>query len=262
MLLDVSAMSFLALWKERKRKAVQALREKGVAATIILTVTLCKRLALQRWKVYFIWNPWNPWYCYLDKRFDRRFGVDTAGVLILPEIHSDPQFRGYSPTPHSRFFRLLRQIDVDYTRFIFVDFGCGKGKAVLLAAEFPFKRILGIELSPELVRIAEDNLIGYRGNRRCKTIQLVCTDAREFRLPEEPTLCYFWDPFEAEVMRKVLENIRRSLAAAPREVYILYFMPMHRNLLDESGFLAPVKQTSWYCIYRASGPFCHPSVKP
>ncbi len=64
----------------------------------------------------------------------------------------------------------------------------------------------------------------------------MCSDARDFHLPAEKALCYFWDPFEAELMRTIVENIRNSLAAAPREIYIVYFMPVHRKLFDEAGF--------------------------
>ena len=111
---------------------------------------------------------------------------------------------------------------------------------------------MGVELSSALIGTARDNLKTYRGARRCKTVQLVCCDARDFRLPEEDAICYFWDPFEAQLMQTVLENIRDSLAAAPRELYIVYFMPVHRILFDEVDFLTLMKQASWYCIYRAS----------
>jgi hypothetical protein len=93
----------------------------------------------------------------------------------------------------------------------------------------------------------------YRGTRKCDTVQLVLCDARDFHIPEENAICYFWDPFEAELMETILENVRNSLAAVPRDIYIVYFMPVHRRLFDKVDFLTLVKQASWYCIYRASG---------
>ena len=244
-------MSLNAFWMKWKGRTVNSLRIRGVPGTVKHAIVICKLLLIHRWKLYFVWSPWNPWYCYLDKRFDRRFAVDTAGVSILPEHHADSRFNGYSPTPHSFFFRLLDQVDVDYSEFTFIDFGCGKGKVLLLAAQLPFKQIIGVELSSTLIRIAEDNLKSYRGTLRCKTIQLVRSDVRDFQIPEECAIYYFWDPFEAEPMQKVLQNIGSSLAAAPREIYILYFIPVHRKLLDEAGFLTRVKEASWYCIYKA-----------
>lgn len=239
-------------WNEWRNRWVSSLKKRGVARTIKHAIVYFAYSIARQWKLYAVWSPWNPWYCYLDRRFDRRFAVDTAGVLILPESHSDPRFNGYSPTPHFLFSRLMREVNIDYSGFTFIDFGCGKGKALLLAAKFPFRRIIGVELSSELIGIANDNLRTYRGKRCCKIIELVHGDARDFKFPEEPSIYYFWDPFEAELMQTVVQNLRDSLMAAPREIFIFYFVPVHQHLLRESGFLTLVKQASWYCIYSAS----------
>jgi SAM-dependent methyltransferase len=233
----------LHVWTKWKGKALRSLRTRGLAGTLIFAAALAKRILCQRWTLY------------RDARFDQRFAVDTAGILYLPELQSDPRFRysnGYAPTPRSRFRRMMRRLDVDYSKFLFIDFGCGKGRVLVLAAELPFQQIIGIELSSQLIRVAEDNLRSYLGPRRCHTIQLACTDAGEFPIPGEPAIYYFYDPFQAEMMRKVLENIRRSLAATPRETYVLYFTPKHQHLLDECGFLTPIKQAPWYSIYKSS----------
>lgn len=236
--------SFLDVWTRWRCKAVRSLRSRGVAGTVRHAVALAKHdLSLR-------------WVRYLDRVFDLRFGVDTAGVLVLPELQSDPRFKyssHYEPTPRSLFFRMLRQLDVDYSNFVFIDFGCGKGRVLLLAAELPFKQIVGIELSSKLFRVAENNLKSYLGPRRYNAVQIVCMDASEYGIPEERAIYYFYNPFTAETMRKVLENIRRSLAATPRETYVVYFNDVLKSLLDESGFLTPIKQTSLYSIYKASG---------
>ena len=103
--------------------------------------------------------------------------MDTSGIQALPEILARVS-NDYSPTPRSTFFKLLRHLDVDYARFTFIDFGCGKGKVLLLAAELPFQRIIGIEFSPALARVAEENLKSYRGKRRCSNVQVTCADVR------------------------------------------------------------------------------------
>jgi SAM-dependent methyltransferase len=191
-----------------------------------------------------------------DERFDRRFRVDTAGVLLSPvELRHDPRFvhsNWYGPTAASTFFHMLRQVKVDFSKFVFIDFGCGKGKALLLASRLPFRQIIGIDLWSELVCIAEENLKRYTGKRKCKNYQLHCMDASEFPMPSEPSIYYFFDPFREEVMLKVLENMRCSLAAAPREVYLVYCEPDRPHVLDKSGFLTPVKQARHYSIYKAS----------
>lgn len=241
----------LGFWMRWKTKAVRSFRKRGVFGSVAFAAALAKRRLSVRLILYRFSN---PWYRYLDKRFDRRLAVDTAGIVKLPEHDSDPRFKScshYEPIPHSLFFRALRQIPVDYSKFVFVDFGCGKGKALVLATELPFQRIIGVERSSTLIQVAEDNLRSrLRATGRQKSFEVVCMDAREYRLPEEPAIYYFYSPFREEAMRKVLENLRRSLAATPRETYVVYACPLERNLFDQSGFLKPIKQTYWCSIYR------------
>jgi SAM-dependent methyltransferase len=247
-------LSFWDVWTRWKAKAFHSLKNRGVAGTIRITASAAKGVFARRWMLFCLSN---PWYRYLDERFDQRFAVDTAGLLELPELQSDPRFqhsRRYEPSPQPIFIQMLRQLDVDYSKFVFIDFGCGKGKALLLASDLPFQRIIGVELSSQLIHVAEKNLSIYPGGaRKPDLFHLACTDASDYRIPPEPAVFYFYYPFQAEVMRKILENIGRSLATAPREIYVLYLNPVHRDLLDESGFLTPVKQTYLYSIHKASG---------
>jgi len=158
----------------------------------------------------------------------------------------------YAPTSTTGFFRMLRQIKADLSKFVFIDFGCGKGKALLLASRLPFRQIIGIELWPELFSVAEKNLKIYRGKRRCKDTRLHQMHASEFTIPSEPGIYYFYDPFHEEVMRKVLDNMRRSLEAAPRESYVVYCEPERPDILDQSGFLTLLKRTPHFSVYKAS----------
>ena len=183
--------------------------------------------------------------------------MDTAG-LFFPASENDPRFEScyyYAPTSRCVFLYLLWQIQVNFRNFAFVDFGCGKGKTLLLAAELGFREIIGVEISRELIAIANDNVKVYLNRTgRDTRCQLVCTDARDYRmLPCGPAVFYFHNPFGEEVIREVLKNIERSLAAAPREAYIVYLNPQHRGPLDESAFLSPMKVTAWYSIHKASG---------
>ncbi|MBI2815520.1 MAG: class I SAM-dependent methyltransferase [Acidobacteria bacterium] len=251
-------MQFVEFWRKWKTKGVLSLRTKGVIGTFEAAVAMPKQVLGEQYARFHPCNAWNPWHRSLNERFDQQFAVDTAGIRIIPELHSDPasnvhtRFKGYAPTPRSIFRRMLRQVSIDYSKFVFVDLGCGKGKVLLLASELPFKQIIGIEVSPELIRVAEDNLQKYRGKRQCNSVQLLCMDVRQFRIPAEPAVYYLYDPFDAEVMWTTLENMAASLAAAPRESYLFYLTPEHGRVVDQCGFLKPVKRTPWYSIHKAS----------
>jgi SAM-dependent methyltransferase len=237
-------MSFYDVWVKWKDNAIRSLRRHGAVGTLKFSLALVRNRLSCHWRHFG------------NKLFDRRFAVDTAGTLILPELQYDPRFKyanAYAPTPRSVFHRMLRRLGVDFGRFLFIDFGCGKGKALLLAAELHFKQIIGVELSPKLIRVAEENLKTYcRGTSERDIFQVVCVDAGEYPVPPEPAVYYFANPFQAEVMRKVLESIRQSHAAMPREGYIVYLDPVLQDLLDESGFLAPIKKSALYSIWKVT----------
>lgn len=190
---------------------------------------------------------------FIERRFDRNCDVDTADQDDLAELKSHPQYPHavpYDSTPPSIFRRMLRGLNIDHSEYVFVDMGCGKGKVVLLAAELPFKRVVGVELSPKLARIAENNLRAYRGPRKCRCVEVHCLDAAEYRIPQEPTVLFFFNPFKEPVMKVILESLRRSLEEQPRQLFILYNVPMLRSLMDNASFLIPVRHTMWFSIYK------------
>jgi len=103
----------------------------------------------------------------------------------------------------------------------FIDFGSGKGRVLLLALGYPFRRVMGIEYSAEFHRVAERNLRLYRGRRRCQEACSLHGDARDVELAPGPLTLYFNNPFDGNVMTPVMAKLQRSLEAAPREVSIL-----------------------------------------
>jgi hypothetical protein len=132
--------------------------------------------------------------------------------------------------------------------------GSGKRRALLLASQFSFKEIIGVELSPSLHRIAYSNIQIYRDDfQRCRKIRSICGDAAKYQIPPEKAVFYLFNPFDEEVMHMVLSNIEKSLHRVPREIYVIYLKPLHRDVLDQAKFLKAVSQSDRYVIY-AGGP--------
>lgn len=169
--------------------------------------------------------------------FDMRLGVDTAGLIHPTELAIDSpnqlhavSYRGSDP---EYFRKAVEALSISHERFVFVDFGSGKGRALLLAAEFPFRTIVGVEFSPALHRVAQENLRQFsRHGFRSEHIELVCGDAIDYPLPQACLVCYFCNPFGSAVMAPVLAGICNSHAACPREIYVVYYNPIEAQLLD------------------------------
>ena len=196
--------------------------------------------------------------------FDQEHGVETDGdldgwtYLSDLEIPSSNWIHGnnYAPIEPARFHAILAGLQLKFEDFVFVDFGSGKGRALLMASEFPFKRIVGIEFSPELHSVALANLVKDRGiNRRCDSVESLCMDFLEFPLPPESSAFFFFDPCDESVLAKILTKISQSLWANPRELYVIYVAPTaaKERLLDAAVCLKKVVHNGEqnFCVYRS-----------
>ncbi|MBW2173575.1 MAG: class I SAM-dependent methyltransferase [Deltaproteobacteria bacterium] len=119
---------------------------------------------------------------------------------------------------------ILKELPIDHSEFTFIDYGSGKGRVLLLAAEYPFKRIIGVELSKKLHEIAQNNIKIWKcSNPKCTDIKLCHGDATQFKLPDDPLVIFFFAPFRGIVKDLVVSNIRESFNANPRPIHIVYY---------------------------------------
>lgn len=164
----------------------------------------------------------------IDEAFDRRFGVDTAGEVLLSSIGlADPEVqRGHSlyrSVWTSVFQEAVGRLPIAFDRFTFIDYGSGKGKALLLAADYPFEEIIGIEFARPLHEIATRNLQTYASvTKRCKTVRSECADALQFEPPARPLVCFFFNPFDDATMDAVIVRLVDSVRRNPRDVFVVY----------------------------------------
>lgn len=186
--------------------------------------------------------------------FDRRFGVDTSGWISQPipsSEASNPRLgSAYDGSIPLHFNRIVENLNISYEHYAFVDFGSGKGRVLLLAAAFPFRRVAGVEWSRELHDVARRNLDVYNGPRVCSEAECFCMDARDFPIPEGKSVLYFFNPFKDEITARVLQNIRRSFEANPREIILLYMNPRFKRVLERAGFLEKTVDRGWFAVYR------------
>jgi SAM-dependent methyltransferase len=164
----------------------------------------------------------------IARAFDIRYCTNTAGVIQLADlkITSENRDKGnqYQPMEPDIFGELMRHLlpHISLGKFTFVDFGSGKGRALFLAAEYPFKHIIGVEFSSALHAVAQRNIMSYRNSsQRCHDIQSVLADASIYDLPLEPLVLFFFNPFSSDVMRNVLAKLTRSLRTQPRPAFLI-----------------------------------------
>lgn len=190
-----------------------------------------------------------------DIDFDCDFGVDTTWARLPLSVRLRELFteRLYQPTDPTEFHDVLAQVPADFTPFVFIDLGSGKGRALLLASEYPFREIIGIEVQPELNRIAQENIIRFPSEGRlCRRISSLCMDARDFQFPDDPILLYLFNPFPDYVLRTVMMNLEDSLRVRPRPAFIIYNTPMEIHVFDTIDYLKEIHLRENFRIYKST----------
>lgn len=192
----------------------------------------------------------------VDYDWDYRVNTTSGAVRwsdrLLGVLHSP-----YQPTEpglfHEMFDALAERKKLDYADFTFIDLGSGKGRTLLMASDYPFRRIVGVELLPALHEIARENLAAYKSDaQRCFALESICGDATSFPYPGEPLVVYLFNPFPEAGLRRAIDRLRQSLTATPRAAYVLYHNPQLEHVLNDSGFLDKIGGTHQYSIFSAS----------
>jgi len=177
--------------------------------------------------------------------FDRAHGVNTSGLLYANALATghpnDVYSEGYYATAPSLFHgamalwqkSLYSLTMADYT---FVDLGCGKGRALLMASDFPFHAILGVELNAKLAAVARRHVTGWtRSRRACRTASVVEGDVLELPIPDGPVVMFLFNSFEMEMVRGLLERLVEAARTRSAPIDLVYIHPEHDNLVRQTA---------------------------
>jgi len=178
--------------------------------------------------------------------------IDTSGRVFLDELGLDAPDRGeYAASSWLAQRRLMRGLTVS-PGDVFIDFGCGKGRVVCaMALRYPFARVIGVDIAPELVSVARANADRIRERMRSREIELVTSDIRDYEVPDDVTFAYFYNPFFGTTFRAVLDALIASLDRHPRLLRILYLHPKLHDEVVATGRFALVRASKGLRRHRA-----------
>ena len=167
---------------------------------------------------------------YGDADYDWEQRVNTTSATVNWRDRLLGQFLSpYQPTEPALFHEMLDALRIDFSDFTFVDIGSGKGRTLLLASDYPFKHIIGVEIIPELHQVAVANIDSYRSEtQKCFRIESRCEDARNFVFPAGPLLIYLFNPLPEAGLAILLRNLEERQESGA--VYVLYHNPEWRQL--------------------------------
>jgi len=186
---------------------------------------------------------WFDWRHNVQTRADPEALEDwTAGFPYLP---IRPNFAR----------RVLRRLPIsDPSEYTFVDLGSGKGRMLLIASEFPFRRVVGVEMKEDLHQQAMRNALQYRHpNAQCSRIDCQLMDATSFDFPSGKLVVYLFNPFSAEIMGRVFRRLDASFEQDPRDIVLVYVYPQFGFQLQTLRHFQMCEETARYCIVKSHG---------
>jgi SAM-dependent methyltransferase len=177
--------------------------------------------------------------------FDWRWGTDTFSLVDSRDLDGFPDelkkfTAGYQGANSLLFHRAMSVAEgvrgKSFKDQVFVDYGCGKGRALFMAANLGFKKVIGVELSDSLCRIAERNAEIYASKRRSlPPIEVVQSDATQFEAPADTTLFFFFNPFRGEILAEVL---KKAVPSAKKDAIFVYLNPTEPEAFEKVGLVA------------------------
>jgi Histone methylation protein DOT1 len=188
-----------------------------------------------------------------DVYYHRR-GLWTTGINPnLNGASSGTDLMGYVPTLWRSLHATFRNWTIT-SGDVLLDYGSGKGRTVVwAAANYPFRRIIGVELNAQLRTCAEANLARWKGRTLCHEVDLVVADATEYEVPDDVTVIFFGNPFVGVIFEKVIAKVQESLDRRPRKLTVLYYHPRMHETLINAGFSLVQQETfqpNDWAIYR------------
>jgi 16S rRNA G966 N2-methylase RsmD len=201
------------------RSFSESIKDRGVTGTFLVTF------------LYF-----------LDFFFDLKYGTDTFSWVELNDLKIESQniSRGerYQPTHTLPLRKLFNHLQIPTGKTL-VDLGSGKCKVLLVAAEYGFKNVRGVEFSKELCEIAEQNFKAFsKKHPKITRFEVIHADVGEYQYRDDEDVFYLFNPFDDVVLLKVMKNISASLKRRNRKILIIYFNALHKNIIENSQFFA------------------------
>ena len=188
-----------------------------------------------------------------DRAFDRRHGVQTCGhvpvaAMDVPEAERSKMVE-YRPMPPSDLAAALAALPIAPKDFHLVDLGCGKGRVLIVGQLLAFAKVTGVELSRQLADAAAENV--KRSTQTGSTVtNVVHTNVVDFAFPPDPLVLFLFNPFGRSVLQDVLDRLEASLAARPRECWLLYANAVHSDVIDKGArWRRHATGDDWWAVY-------------
>lgn len=191
--------------------------------------------------IAFNWNFKLAWFTVSHEiKGERKYGIHTTKLNDLKRLSIKGDNLNHAELYQGANYYLLEKV-FDHLQTIeanqnLIDFGCGKGRVLAVAAYYGFKKITGIDFAKELCEEARKNIAPVQQRFPGKIFNVIHANAVDYKMEDDTNVFFFFNPFDKVVMLAVVKNILASLKENPREVFVVYLNPVHKEIFLSAGF--------------------------
>lgn len=184
-----------------------------------------------------------------EGKYEKQLGISTHSIVNLDQLTLDgdnsDQNHHYQGASYYILFSIFEKLPQHLKNKSFIDFGCGKGRALFVAEQCGFTKLIGVDIAKELIDDANENKKRYQLKNTQSSIAFIFSDATKYQIPDDAAVFYFFNPFGAEIIQQVLDNINASVKQHPREINCIYLNPKYKSVFEKNGFKIVREIKSW-----------------
>ncbi len=191
--------------------------------------------------IAFNWNIKLAWFTvYHEISGEKKYHINTSKIQDVKKLsikgdnveHAE-LYQGANYYLLEKVFDHLQTIEANQN---ILDFGCGKGRVLAVAAYYGFRKITGVEFAKELYDVARKNIIPVQQKFPGKIFNVIHVNAVDHKIEYDTNVFFFFNPFDEVVLLAVVRNILQSLKENPREIFVVYLNPVHKEIFLSAGF--------------------------
>jgi len=175
-----------------------------------------------------------------ETKYEKQLGIKTSSIvnlndLTLAGINSN-QNHHYQGASYFILFSILNKLPFEVKKLPFIDYGCGKGRALFVAEQCGFSNLIGVDIAKELIDYANKNKLVYNPKYSESRFLFLFEDATKYSIPIDASVFYFFNPFGKDILESVVAKIKESVLLNPRKIYCVYLNPKYKLVFEENGF--------------------------
>lgn len=170
-----------------------------------------------------------------ENAWEKLLQIETAG---RDDFGADEYHHPYEPTPYSVLEKLANCCLIGEDDVV-LDYGCGKGRVGFFLSYRRAAKTIGIEYD---ARIYQEACKNQKTTVSRIKPDFVLTRAEEYEVPAEVNRCYFFNPFDLVILRKVMARICDSWYDSPREIFLFFYYPADEYI----AYLMTVDELEFY----------------